>query len=244
VTRRVWLAFAGLAAGTVMAFALEGEGVATRSTTLDTLSELSAGVLDRVAVTSDGTVVPGEEVARISPPEPVGSVWSLLELPDGAVLAGTGVEGRVYRIENGRASRYAETGAVVVTALTRGDDGAVYAATLPDGRVYRLVAPRGEALQPPVLVAELPGVQHVWSVLWDARRHVLLCATGPEGKLFAVDPRRPSAEAATVQRRAAPLRDGAAGRRRGDPRRGRRARRGVRAARDGAAAGDRAARGR
>ena len=198
MTRRVWLAFAGLAAGMVMAFAIEGESVSTRSTTLDSAIELSAGVLDRVAVTSDGTVVLGEEIARISPPEPVGSVWSLLDLGDGAVLAGTGVEGRVYRIENGRATRWAETGAVVVTSLTRAEDGAIYAGTLPDGRVYRLVPPQGELLQAPVLVAVLPAVQHVWSVAWDARRHVLLCATGPEGKLFSVDTRRAASEAATV----------------------------------------------
>ncbi len=198
MTRRVWLAFAGLAAGMVMAFAIEGESVSTRSATLDTATELSAGVLDRVAVTSDGTVVLGEELDRVAPPEPVGSVWSLLDLGDGAVLAGTGVEGRVYRIENGRATRWAETGAVVVTSLARGEDGSIYAGTLPDGRVYRLVPPRGEQLQAPVLVAELPDVQHVWSVAWDARRHVLLCATGPDGKLFSVDPRRPAATAATV----------------------------------------------
>ena len=198
MTRRVWLAFAGLAAGMVMAFAIEGESVSTRSTTLDSAIELSAGVLDRVAVTIDGTVVLGEEIARISPPEPVGSVWSLLDLGDGAVLAGTGVEGRVYRIENGHATRWADTGAVVVTSLTRAEDGAIYAGTLPDGRVYRLVPPQGELLQAPVLVAELPGVQHVWGVAWDARRHVLLCATGPEGKLFSVDTRRAASEAATV----------------------------------------------
>lgn len=198
MTRRVWLAFAGMAAGVVVAFAGVGEGVTTRSTTLDTTAELSAGVLDRVAVTSDGTVVLGEELSRVAPPEPVGSVWSLLDMGDGSVLAGTGVEGRVYRVANGRATRWSETGAVVVTSLARAEDGAVYAATIPDGRVYRLVAPQGDALQPPVLLAELPGVQHVWSVAWDARRHVLLCATGPDGKLFAVDPRRPAATAATV----------------------------------------------
>lgn len=198
MTRKAWLAIAGLAAGMVVAFAQTGEGVTTRSTTLDTAAELSAGVLDRVAITSDGTAVAGEELSRVAPPEPVGSVWSLLDLGDGSVLAGTGVEGRVYRLQNGRATRYAETGAVVVTSLARAEDGSIYAGTLPDGRVYRLVAPRGEALQEPVLVAELPGVQHVWSVAWDARRHVLLCATGPDGKLFSVDPRRPAATAATV----------------------------------------------
>ncbi len=192
------LALAGLAAGAVLAVAAPGSGVTTRASTLDNAAELGAGVLDRVAVTSDGTVVRGEDFARVAPPDVVGSVWALLDDGAGAVLAATGTDGRVYRIADGRAERWSETGAVVVTSLARGADGAVYAGTMPDGRVYRLVPPRGGQLQAPVLVAELPGAQHVWAVQWDPARHALLCATGPDGKLFAVDPARAPADAATV----------------------------------------------
>jgi hypothetical protein len=176
-----------LALGALRATAVEG--VATRTVTLDSAQDLSAGVLDRVAVTSDGQVVLGSELTRVAPPDAVGSVWSLLELGDGSALAGTGPDGRVYRIQGGRATLYAQTDALVVTSLTRADDGTVYAGTLPDGKLLRLVPPSNGRPQAPVVVATLPGAQHLWAVLWDAQRRAVLCATGPEGKLFAVDPR-------------------------------------------------------
>ena len=191
------LAVAGGAAGALLVTA-PGEAVVTRTFALDTSAELSAGVLDRVSVTADGSVVLGSDIERIAPPETVGSVWSLLDLGDGSALAGTGVDGRVYRVQNGAATLYAQTDALVVTSLTRATDGTVYAGTLPDGKLYKLVAPVNGRQNPPVLVAELPGAQHIWAVAWDAARRAVLCATGPEGKLFAVDPRLPSGSNATV----------------------------------------------
>lgn len=197
--RRLWVtALAGFATGAVMLFGAVGEGVTTRTFSLDTSTELSAGVLDRVVVSSDGSVTLGSDVTRVVPPETVGSIWTLLELPDGSVLAGTGVDGRVYRIQRNTATLYAETGAVVVTSLTRADDGTVYAGTLPDGKLFRLNPPQNNRPQAPTLVAALPDVQHIWSVAWDATRRVVLCATGPDGKLFAVDPRLQSPNNATV----------------------------------------------
>lgn len=198
--RRRLRALAGmtLAAVGVLVVSTRGEGVTTRTFTLSSASDLAAGTLDRVSVRSDGTVVMGAELARVAPTDAVGSVWSLLDLGDGAVLAGTGTDGRVYRVSGGSATLYAQTDAVVVTSLTRGDDGSVYAGTLPDGKLYRLVAPVAGRPQPPVLVAELPGVQHIWAVAWDATRRAVLCATGPDGKLFAVDPRGAAGSNATV----------------------------------------------
>lgn len=196
--RLVGMAFGGFVAGALVLWASPGEGVTTRTFTLDTSSELSAGVLDRVSVTADGQVVLGGDTQRVAPPDIVGSVWSLLDLGDGAVLAGTGVDGRVYRIQNGAATLYAQTDALVVTSLVRGDDNAIYAGTLPDGKLYKLVAPVNGQVQAPTLVSTLPGAQHIWAVAWDATRRALLCATGPEGKLYAVDPRAPAENNATV----------------------------------------------
>ncbi len=196
-TKLLALAAAGCTAG-VFLVTTAGEAVVTRSFSLDTASELSAGVLDRVAVTADGSVVPGADVQRIAPPDTVGSVWTLLDLGDGAVLAGTGVDGRVYRVQNNTATLWAQTDALVVTSLTRAADGTIYAGTLPDGKLYKLVPPANGRPSAPLLVAELPGAQHIWAVAWDAARRAVLCATGPEGKLFAVDPRLPSGSNATV----------------------------------------------
>ncbi len=186
--RHLWtLAFAGIALGAFLV-TLPVHAVNTRTFVLDTNADLSAGVLDRVSVTADGSVVPGAALTRVGLPDGVTSVWSLLDLGGGAMLAGTGVDGRVYRVEHGTASLYAETGSVVVTSLTRADDGTVYAGTLPDGKLFRLRPPVGGHATAPELVVALPGVQHIWAVLWDHTRGVVLCATGPEGKLFAVDP--------------------------------------------------------
>lgn len=186
--RLVALALCAMGVGVGALVALPAEAVNTRAFTLDSAADLSAGVLDRVAVTGDGTVVLGAETERLTAPETVGSVWSLLEMGDGSVLAGTGVDGRVYRVQGRDVTLYAETGAVVVTSLTRADDGSVYAGTLPDAKLFRLNAPQGGRPQAPTLVATLPGAQHIWAVQWDRARRVVLCATGPEGKLFAVDP--------------------------------------------------------
>ncbi|MBL8603891.1 MAG: hypothetical protein JNK72_18335 [Myxococcales bacterium] len=187
-----------MTATAVLVVASKGEGVTTRSFSLDTVSELSAGTLDRVAVRSDGTVVLSRDLTRVAPAENVSSVWALLDLGDGTALAATGVDGAVYRIANGQATRYAETDALVITSLTRGDDGRVYAGSLPDGKLYRLDAPSNNRPGRAEVVAELPGVQHIWAVHYDRARRVVLCATGPEGKLFAVDPRAPRGSNATV----------------------------------------------
>ena len=192
------LALSAMAVSVGALLAPPAEAVNTRTFTLDDAADLSAGVLDRVSVSGDGSVVLGAETERLTAPETVGSVWALLDLGDGVTLAGTGVDGRVYRIQDRDVTLYAETGAVVVTSLARAEDGAVYAGTLPDGKVFRLNAPQGARPQAPTLVATLPGAQHVWAVTWDRARRALLCATGPEGKLFAVDPAAAAPNNATV----------------------------------------------
>lgn len=160
---------------------------------MDTAEELSAGVLEGVAVRDDGTVTRGVTMERVSFGEPVASVWCLFEMSDGSVLVGTGLDGKIYRWFGGSVTVYAETGGVAVTGFARGEGGEIFAAVMPDGKVFRLVQGRDGAGRAE-LVARLPGAEHVWAIEWDARRRELLCATGPEGKLFAVDPRgRPGA---------------------------------------------------
>lgn len=177
-------------AGTVVTvLALRGEAVNTRTFVLDSSTELSAGLLDRTVVTSDGQVMLGVDAQRIALDPAAASVWSVLDMGDGSVLVGTGVDGRVYRIQGERATLYAETGAVVVTSLVQGEDGTVYAATIPDGTIFRLRPPDGGRVRPAERFVQLPATEHVWAMVWDRFRHVLLAVTGPDGKLFAIDRR-------------------------------------------------------
>ncbi len=182
-----------LASGTLVVTALvalaprAGNAVATRTFVLDSASDLAAGPLDRVAVTSDGQVVLGADLQRAALDPTAQSVWSLLDLGDGTALAGSGVDGRVYLVSGTRATLYAETGATVVTTMARGEDGTVYAGTLPDGKIFRLRAPQNGRPQTPELLVQLPGTSYVWALAWDRTRHVLLAATGSDGKLYSID---------------------------------------------------------
>ncbi len=181
------LALGAFASTVALLLALPGHAVSTRTFVADSSADFAAGVLDRVAVTSDGSVVLGWDTQRIAIDPAAANVWSILDLGDGTALVGTGVDGRVYRIENGRASLYAETGQIVVTSLARGEDGTIYAATLPEGRIFRLRPPLNGRPQSPELHVRLPDTEHVWAIVWDRGRHALLAGTGPQGRLYAVD---------------------------------------------------------
>ncbi|MDP3275211.1 MAG: hypothetical protein Q8Q09_08455 [Deltaproteobacteria bacterium] len=170
------------------------EAVQTRTVSVDSATEFTAGTLDRTAVTSDGSVVLGRDATRIALDPSANGVWALLDTGT-AVFAGTASDGRVYRITHGRAEHWANTSrdAVAVTALAQGDGATIFAATLGHGKVLRLRAPEaatGNAAPTPrdaEVFAELPGVEHIWALVYDSTRRVLLAATGPDGKLFAID---------------------------------------------------------
>lgn len=189
-SRRTLIALASV---TLIATALialaprNGSAVSTRTFVLDSASDLSAGTLDRVAVTSDGQVVLAADLQRAVPDPSAQSVWCLLDLGNGTSLAGSGVDGRVYQVTGTRATLYAETGATVVTSLARAEDGTVYAGTLPDGKIFRVRPPQNGRPQAPELLVQLPGTSYVWALTWDRTRHVLLAATGADGKLYAID---------------------------------------------------------
>ena len=61
-------------------------------------------------------------------------VWSLARDAEGRLYVGTGNEGKVFRIENGKASLLFDAPELEVHALAVGKDGTVYAGTA-DGHV-------------------------------------------------------------------------------------------------------------
>ena len=56
----------------------------------------------------------------------------------GVVYAGTSPDGKIYRIENGRASEYFSPSERYIWALALGPDGALYAGTGQQGKIYRI----------------------------------------------------------------------------------------------------------
>lgn len=178
--RSSWLA---LALGTAVCAVLapHARAVTTRHFSLDSASVFSAGKLEGSAVHSDGSVSPSVETRRTAL-EGVGVARSLLVRPDGSALVGTGNQGRIYRVTAEAVEKLAETGEIVVTSLVAGPDAIVYAATIPHGKIFALDA-KGK-LSP---FATPEGADHVWALVYDAKRKTLFAATGPEGKVFTID---------------------------------------------------------
>lgn len=178
MTRRVSVL---LAMGVLGAAAVAG-AVSTRHFVIHGAEAFAAGEMDGTAVHSDGTVTVGAQVRRLALPN-ISVAASMARAPDGTVYVGTGHGGTVFRLRGDDVTTFAETEQLLVASLAMGPDDTLYAGTLPEGRIYAIDA-EGEAEE----LARPEGAEHVWDLVWDARRQTLFAATGPEGKVFAVDP--------------------------------------------------------
>jgi hypothetical protein len=188
MNRRLTLV-AGITMAMAAAFAVVprgSEAVQTRTMVLDSASDFSSGTMDRTAVTSDGSVVLGQDTTRVALDPAAGGVWSLYDAGD-ALYAGTAADGRVYRIANNRAEHWANTGGVAISAMVAGENNAIYAALVGSGNIVKLRGPENGRPRDGERFAALPGVEHVWALVYDRARRTLFAATGPDGKLFAID---------------------------------------------------------
>ena len=155
--------------------------VGTRTFVLDTLDKLSGGDLKGVAVSSDGGVRAGFTLGNAPIPEATAS-FSALTLADGSTLIGTSPHGKVYRLAGDAVTLFADTGALAVTSIVQAKNGTIYAASMPDGKIFKLAQGKADVF------ATLPDTSHVWALVLDRQGAGLFAGTGPEGKVFRVEP--------------------------------------------------------
>ncbi len=163
----------------VLGVSLAADAVGTRRFVLERGDDFKGGDLEGVAVDSAGAVRAGLSLGSVPIPE-AGSIWAALPLRDGALLLGTGNEGKLVRVADGATRVVGETGGLVATSLVEAWNGTIVVGTLPEGKLLRL---DGGKLTP---LATLKGAQHIWQLAYDARAGVVYAATGPEGKLFRI----------------------------------------------------------
>ncbi|MFK7992125.1 MAG: hypothetical protein AB8I08_39265, partial [Sandaracinaceae bacterium] len=179
---RTLLALSGLTTLVALFAVGTADAVSTERFVLDDADALAAGELIRTTVHSDGRVTLGVELRRLPMPDDVPLIYATATAPDGTVFLGTGNDGKIYRLRGESIEEHAETGQLLVSSLAVGDGGVLYAGTVPEGRIYR-VASDGAVTE----IARPDGVEHVWDLAWDSRRNTLFAATGPDGKVFAID---------------------------------------------------------
>jgi len=165
----------------VLATSASVAAVTTKSFVLDSADSFFEGELEGTAVRSDGAVRPGAATERIAL-ENVALAYSVARRGD-TVFVGTGTNGAVYRVKGKKVDEVANTGELLVASLAFGRDGALYAGTLPNGRIYR-IEPKSGAMK---RFSVPEGAKHVWALHYDDKRGQLIAATGPEGKVFAID---------------------------------------------------------
>jgi len=126
------------------------------------------GARDFLDGTTEGLSVDSEGRVRLAPvtralydPE-VPFVWCLTRDTKGTLYAGTGNDGKVFKIEDGKGSLFFDAGELEVHALVVGPDGKLYVGTSPDGKIYAVdAAGKSQTFYDPT-------DKYIWALAFDA----------------------------------------------------------------------------
>jgi hypothetical protein len=158
----------------------DADAVGTRTFVLDQGEEFKGGDLKGVAVDTSGKVRAGFNLGS-TPIKEGAVIWSALAQSDGSLLLGTGNEGKLLKVKDGKVSILAETKAMVVTSIAEAWGGTIVVGTMPDGKVMKL--DKGKLSD----LVSLKDTEHVWQVAFDKKSGSVFAATGPQGKLYRID---------------------------------------------------------
>jgi len=146
-----------------------------------TRSEFLKGEVESLSIDNDGRLSLGPATTQV---HDTGApfVWSLAAGADGAVYAGTGNEGKVFRVAaDGQATTFYDAGELAVHALAPAPGGGLYVAASPDGRIYK-VDPKGQATP-----FYDPDDKYIWSLAVDPAGNVY-AGTGEKGVVYKITP--------------------------------------------------------
>jgi sugar lactone lactonase YvrE len=152
--------------------------------TVESVEEFEKGRPDGVSIAAEGALVLSPAVSALNVPaleqssEPF--LWSLAIDPKGAIYAGGGKNGSVYRAtKGGPGSVWYESGDLAVRALAVDKTGALYAGTLPQGKIVRITG-EGKAE-----TMYQPEDRYVWALAAGSKGE-LYAATGERGIIYKI----------------------------------------------------------
>lgn len=168
------------ALGALVAGLVATEASSPRYWKVTTAAEFAKGEAESLSIDPNGRLVPGPSAAlTYESTEPF--IWCLASGPDGSVYAGSGNDGRVFKVDRqGATTTWFDADELEVHALVVAPDGTVFVGTSPDGKVYKL-APGGASS-----VFFDPDDKYIWSLALDARGR-LFVGTGEKGIIYRVD---------------------------------------------------------
>jgi hypothetical protein len=144
--------------------------------------QFNAGTPENASIHSDGRVTLSPKLDLLADTgEPL--VWCLASDSRGNVYAGTGNNGKLFRIaRDGQMTLWYDSEDLEILSLAVDRNDNLFAGTSPGGQIIK-ISPGGEAE-----VFFSTEEDHIWSLVLDEKGD-LFCGTGTEGKIFKVDPK-------------------------------------------------------
>jgi len=146
-----------------------------------TQADFLKGDVENLSIDARGQLVLGPATDLVfETPSPF--LWTLIPAPNDVVFAGTGNDGRVYRIDaQGKGSAFFDAAELEVHALALAPAGGLYVGSSPDGKIYR-VDPNGAAT-----TFFDPEEKYIWALATDVRGN-LFAGTGEAGIVYRIGP--------------------------------------------------------
>lgn len=153
-------------------------------------AEFLQGEARGVSITDTGAIVLAPKLTELYNSQQ-SYVWSSAVDNSGNIFLGTGNDGKVFKVTNGKGALFADLAELDVTALAIGRDGSLFAGTSPDGKVYR-IDQSGKAE-----VYFDSNDKYIWSlaVMSDGS---LAVGTGENGKIYKVKSANSAAESSLL----------------------------------------------
>ncbi len=168
---------------TILIFAGVASAVKTSLWEQQHHADFESGKPKNLSLTSTGDVMLSLKIDDFTKMKET-QVWALAEDSAGNLYAGTGNEGKIYKISAGAdtAELYYNSPEVTIYSLAIGPDDALYAGTGPDGLIYKIT----DATTPPTTLLN-EGDKYVWALQFDDAGN-LYAATGTDGKIYKITP--------------------------------------------------------
>ncbi len=149
--------------------------------TAATQADFLKGDVENLSIDSHGQLTLGPATDLVYETE-TPFLWSLLPLPDGTLFAGSGNDGKVFRIDpNGKGSTFFDSPELEVHALAPAPNGGVYVGTSPDGKIYK-VDRDGKSS-----TFFSSDDKYIWALAVDAKGN-LYAGTGDKGIVYKITP--------------------------------------------------------
>jgi len=149
--------------------------------TATTQAEFLKGDVENLSIDSNGQLTLGPATDLVYETE-TPFLWSLLSLPDGTLFAGSGNDGKVFRIDpQGKGSAFFDSPELEVHALAPAPNGGVYVGTSPDGKIYKVDRDGRSS------TFFSSDDKYIWALAVDAKGN-LYAGTGDKGIVYKITP--------------------------------------------------------